>query len=50
MPTPEGVKTLLNDMAPRNPKAKTVEPKQFVDMSFVQGREASGFIKRLYAK
>ena len=31
-------------------KAKTVEPKQFVDMSFVQELEVSGFIKRLYAK
>jgi hypothetical protein len=50
MPTPEGVKTLLDDMAPRNPKAKTAEPKQFVDMSFVQELQASDFIKRLYAK
>ena len=50
MPTPEGVKTLLDDMAPRNPKAKTAEAKQFVDMSFVQELESSGFIKRLYAK
>ena len=50
LPTPEGVKTLLDDMAPHNPKAKAADPKQFVDTSFVQELEASGYIKRLYGK
>lgn len=49
-PTPEGVKTLLDDMAPRNPKAAAADPKGFVDMSFVQELEASGFIKQLYKR
>ncbi|MBI4527365.1 MAG: ABC transporter substrate-binding protein [Deltaproteobacteria bacterium] len=49
-PTPEGVKTLLDDMAPRNPKAAAADPKSFVDMSFVQELESSGFIKQLYKK
>jgi len=49
-PNAEGVKTLLDDMAPRTPKAATVDPKTFVDMSLVQELEASGFIKQLYKK
>jgi NitT/TauT family transport system substrate-binding protein len=49
-PTPEGVKTLLDDMAPRNPKAAAADPKNFVDMSLVQELDNSGFIKQLYRK
>ncbi|MGH7831431.1 MAG: ABC transporter substrate-binding protein [Candidatus Binatia bacterium] len=49
-PTPEGVKTLLDDLAPRNPKAAAADPKSFVDASLVQEMEASGFIKQLYKK
>jgi NitT/TauT family transport system substrate-binding protein len=49
-PTVEGVKTLLDDMAPRTPKAATADPKSFVDMSIVQELEASGFIKQLYKR
>jgi NitT/TauT family transport system substrate-binding protein len=50
LPTAEGVKTLLDDMAPRNPKAKVADPRQFVDLSLVQELEASGYVKRLYGK
>ena len=49
-PSPEGVKTLLDDIAAQNPKARGADPKQFVDLSFVQELESSGFIKRLYGK
>jgi ABC-type nitrate/sulfonate/bicarbonate transport system substrate-binding protein len=49
-PSAEGVKTLLDDIAPRTPKAATADPKSFVDMSFVQELEASGFIKQLYKR
>ncbi len=49
-PNPEGVKTLLDDIAPRTPKAATADPKSFVDMSFVQELEASGFIRQLYKR
>ena len=49
-PSPEGVKTLLDDIAPQNPKAKGADPRQFVDLSFMQELESSGFIKRLYGK
>jgi NitT/TauT family transport system substrate-binding protein len=49
-PTWEGVKTLLDDMAPRNAKAAAADPKSFVDTSFVQELETSGFIKQLYKR
>lgn len=50
LPTPDGVKTMLDDLAPRNPKAAAADPKSFVDMSFAQELESSGFIKQLYKK
>jgi len=49
-PTPEGVKTMLDDLAPRDPRAAAADPKAFVDMSFVRELDASGFIKQLYRK
>jgi NitT/TauT family transport system substrate-binding protein len=49
-PNPEGIKTLLDDIAPRTPKAASADPKSFVDMSFVQELEASGFIRQLYKR
>jgi NitT/TauT family transport system substrate-binding protein len=49
-PSPEGVKTMLDDLAQRNPKAQVADPRQYVDRSFVQELESSGFIKRLYGK
>jgi len=50
LPTPDGVKTLLDDMAPKNAKAAAANPKDFVDLSFVEEMERSGFIKQLYGK
>jgi NitT/TauT family transport system substrate-binding protein len=47
---PAGIKTLLDDMAPKNPKAAAADPKTFVDASFVQEMESSGFIKQLYKR
>lgn len=49
-PSAEGVKTLLDDIAPRTPKAATADPKSFVDPSVVQELESSGFIKQLYKR
>jgi NitT/TauT family transport system substrate-binding protein len=49
-PTPEGVKTMLDDLAPRNPKAAAADPKAFVDLSLVKELDQSGFIKQLYRK
>ena len=50
LPTPEGVKTLLDDMAPRDPKAAAANPRLYVDPSLVQEIEATGFVKQLYKR
>jgi len=50
LPTPDGVKKLLDDMAPRDPKAASADPRRFVDPNFVQEVEATGFVKQLYNK
>ena len=47
---PAGIKTLLDDIAPKNPKAAAADPRSFVDPSFVQEMESSGFIKQLQKK
>jgi hypothetical protein len=49
-PTVDGVKTVLDDLAGKNPKATEVNPKDLVDGSFVDEMKRSGFIKQLYAK
>ena len=49
-PTPDGVKTMLDDMARANPKAASADPKSFVDLSLVAELKKSGFIKQLYRK
>ena len=48
--TPDGVKTLLDDLAPKNPKLANVDPRSFIDNSLVQEVEASGFLKQLYKR
>lgn len=50
LPTPDGVKTMLDDLAHSNPKAASADPKTFVDQSLVREVEASGFVKQLYKK
>ena len=47
IPDPAGMKTLLDDMAAKNPKAAAADPRAFVDPSFVHEMETSGFIKQL---
>jgi hypothetical protein len=37
-------------MATSRPEAAKTSPKDFVDLSFVQEVQASGFIKQLYGK
>jgi len=49
-PTLEGLKTVLDDLAERDPRAKTAKPEQFVDMSFIQELNQSGYIDSLYKK
>ncbi|HEV8719060.1 MAG TPA: ABC transporter substrate-binding protein [Candidatus Binatia bacterium] len=49
-PTPDGVKTMLDDLARANPKAASADPRTYVDLSLVAELEKSGFIKQLYRK
>jgi NitT/TauT family transport system substrate-binding protein len=46
--TREGIVEVLNQAAPRNPKAKEAKPESFYDDRFVKELEASGFYKQLY--
>ncbi len=48
LPTVDGLKAVLEDLAGRNPKAKEVDPKKFFDDSFVRQLQSSGFIDGLY--
>ena len=48
LPTVEAVRSVLEDLATRNPKAKDAEPCRFFDDSFVRQMQSSGFIDALY--
>lgn len=49
-PSLEGLKIVLEDIAERDPRAKSAKPEQFVDMSFIRELDQSGFIDGLYKK
>jgi NitT/TauT family transport system substrate-binding protein len=49
-PSLEGLKTVLDELAERDPRAKTAKPEQFVDMSFIRELDQSGYIDSLYKK
>jgi NitT/TauT family transport system substrate-binding protein len=49
-PSLEGLKTVLDDIAERDPRARSAKPEQFVDMSFIRELDQSGFIDGLYKK
>jgi len=42
--------TVLEDVATRNPKAKSVDPKQFYDPAPLEQLAREGFIKELYPR
>jgi NitT/TauT family transport system substrate-binding protein len=46
--TREGVQEVLNQVAPRNPKAKTAKPEEFYDDRFVKELDSQGFYKQLW--
>lgn len=46
--TVEAMKSVLDDLAGRIPKAKDADPKKFFDDSFVRQMQTSGFIDALY--
>src|SRR6266581_2837228 len=47
-PSLEGLKTVLEDVSERDPRAKTAKPEQFVDFTFIKELDQSGFIDGLY--
>ncbi len=49
-PSVEGLKTVIDDLAERDPRAKNVKPEQFIDASFIRELDQSGFIDGLYKK
>jgi len=46
--TGEAVKSVLDDLASRIPRAKDADPKRFFDDSFVRQMQSTGFIDALY--
>ncbi|MEA2660190.1 MAG: NitT/TauT family transport system substrate-binding protein [Candidatus Binatota bacterium] len=49
-PSPEGVKTYLDYVTASRTEAAKANPKEFVDLRFVQEVQASGFIRQLYGR
>ena len=50
LPSLEGLKTVLEDIAERDPRAKAAKPEQFVDATFIRELDQSGYIDGLYKK
>jgi NitT/TauT family transport system substrate-binding protein len=46
-PTLKGIQYLLDDLAAKNPQAKTAKPEQFVDLSLLQQLEKEGFFAEM---
>jgi NitT/TauT family transport system substrate-binding protein len=49
-PSLEGLQTVLDELAARDPRAKNAKPEQFVDTTFIKELDQSGFIDGLYKK
>jgi hypothetical protein len=49
-PSLKGLQTVLDELAERDPRAKTAKPEQFVDATFIQELDKSGYIDALYKK
>jgi NitT/TauT family transport system substrate-binding protein len=47
-PNLEGLKTIFKDVSDRIPAAKTANPREFVDISFLEELDKSGYIDGLY--
>src|SRR5258706_1831526 len=50
LPTPDGIKTILAEIAGTVAAAKSADPEQFVAYKIGREIEASGFVKKLYEK
>jgi DNA-directed RNA polymerase specialized sigma54-like protein len=45
-----GIQTILEELAQKNPKAKSARPEDFIDMSFVKKLDDDGYFKHLYKR
>ncbi len=45
-----GIQVIIDELAQKNPKAKSARPEEFIDMSFVKKLDDDGFFARLYKK
>ena len=50
IPTIDGIRTMLAELSSTTPAAQNADPERFVSYKIAREIEASGFIKRLYAK
>ncbi len=50
IPTREGIRTILTEVAGTMPAAKNADPEQFVAYKIAREIDASGFVKKLYGK
>jgi NitT/TauT family transport system substrate-binding protein len=49
-PTLEGLKTILDQLGQKDPKARAAKPQDFVDARFIEEFDKSGFIDSLYGQ
>ena len=49
-PSLEGLKTVLDEIAERDPRAKSAKPEQFAEFSFIKELDQSGYIDGLYKR
>ena len=49
-PTIKGIQMVLDEIGTRTPKAKSLAPESFIDVSYLKELEQSGFIKKLYGE
>jgi hypothetical protein len=47
-PTNKGIQMVLDEMSSRNPKAKSLQPGSFIDVTNLRDLEQSDFIKTLW--
>jgi NitT/TauT family transport system substrate-binding protein len=45
-----GIQVIIDELAGKNPKAKSARPEDFVDMSFVKKLDDEGFFEKLYKR
>lgn len=49
-PTIKGIQMVLDEIAARTPKAKSLAPESFIDIGYLRELEQSGFVKKLYGE